>query len=77
MNTITITIDSNTYRAAQAYAKQRNMSIEALVEHLLDQLVAQSYRKAGRKYYISPKIESLRVGFKSPEGSSFDYKLLR
>ena len=53
------------------------MSIEALVEPLLDQLVAQSHRKAGRKYYISPKIESSRVGFKSPEGSSFDYKILR
>lgn len=70
----TITIDSNTYRAAQVYAKQQNMSVEDLVEHLLGQIVAQSHGKAGREYYISPKIESLRVGFKCPEGSSFDYK---
>ncbi|MGN0226094.1 MAG: DUF6364 family protein [Prevotella sp.] len=70
----TITIDSNTYKAAEAYARKRNVSIEALVEHLLGKVVAMPVRKEERKYYISPKIESLRVGFKCPEGCSFDYK---
>lgn len=70
----TITIDTDTYKAAEAYAKSRNVSIDAFVERLLVRIVSRSERKKKRKYYISPKIESLRVGFKCPEGSSFDYK---
>lgn len=70
----TITIDSNTYRVAEAYARKRNVSIDDLVEQLLRKLVKSSDEKEGRNYYISPKIESMRVGFKCPEGSSYDYK---
>lgn len=70
----TITIDSNTYKAAEVYARKRNVSIDMLVEHLLEEALSKPESKDGRKYYISPKIESLRVGFKCPEGSSFDYK---
>lgn len=74
MDMNTITIDSDTYKAAEAYARRRNVSIETLVEQLLGKVVAIPERKVERKYYISPKIESLRVGFKCPEGCSFDYK---
>lgn len=70
----TITIDSNTYKAAEVYARKRNVSIDMLVEHLLEEAISKPESKDRRKYYISPKIESLRVGFKCPEGSSFDYK---
>ena len=70
----TVTINTDTYKAAEAYAKSRNVSIDALVERLLESVVSKSNKKEKRKYYISPKIESLRVGFKCPGGSSFDYK---
>ena len=70
----TITINSNTYKAAEAYARERNVSVETLVENLLGKVIAKTERRQGRKYYISPKIESLRVGFKCPTDSSFDYK---
>lgn len=70
----TITIDSDTYKAAEAYARKKNVSIDALVEYLLGKVVSLPEREEKRKYYISPKIDSLRVGFKCPEGSSFDYK---
>ena len=70
----TVTINRDTYKAAEAYAKSRNVSIDALVERLLESVVSKSNKKEKRKYYISPKIESLRVGFKCPGGSSFDYK---
>ena len=70
----TITINTDTYKAAEAYARSRNVSINALVERLLVSVVSKSVSKEKRKYYISPKIESLRVGFTCPEGSSFDYK---
>lgn len=70
----TITVDPLKYMKAEAYAKKRNISIKALVENYFDQL-DDSGRKIGkRRYYISPKIESMRVGFKCPENSTFDYK---
>ena len=69
----TITIDPLKYRKAEAYAQKRNISIETLVENYFDQLDNErAVRK--RKYYISPKIEAMRVGFKCPENSTFDYK---
>ena len=69
-----ITFKTISTKAAEAYAKSRNVSIDALVERLLESVVSKSNKKEKRKYYISPKIESLRVGFKCPGGSSFDYK---
>lgn len=70
----TITIDPLKYMKAEAYAKKRNISIKALVENFFDQQDDSGAKMEERKYYISPKIASMRVGFKCPENSSFDYK---
>lgn len=40
-----ITIDTDTYKAAEAYAKSRNVSIDAFVERLLVRIVSRSERK--------------------------------
>lgn len=58
----TVTINTYTYKAAEAYAKSRNLSIDTFVERLLVSIVSRSESKKKRKYYISPKIESLRGG---------------
>lgn len=70
----TITIDPQKYMKAEAYAKRHNISIRTLVENYFDQLDKSGRETGKRKYYISPKIESMRVGFKCPENSTFNYK---
>ncbi len=70
----TISIDTSKYMKAEAYAKMRNTSIRALVEDYFDKLTNHGHTDGKRKYYISPKIESMRVGFKCPKDSTFDYK---
>ena len=70
----TIVVDSLKYLKAEAYAKKRNTSIKALVENFLDHLDDEEKKNGERKYYISPKIASLRVGFECPEDCTYDYK---
>ena len=51
----TITIDTDTYKAAEAYAKSRNVSIDAFVERLLVRIVSRSERKKKGNIIFLPK----------------------
>ena len=51
----TVTINRDTYKAAEAYAKSRNVSIDAFVERLLVRIVSRSERKKKGNIIFLPK----------------------
>lgn len=74
----TITLDNSTYNDAAMYAKLHNISIaEALkvgMKFLMENFRLQAKDTSNGKYYISPKIKALEMGFKCSKNISIDYK---
>lgn len=73
----TITIDSNLYNRASAYALKHKTSVRKLVEHYISALPdASTISEVQQKeYYISPQIKALSMGFQIPDDDvSLDYK---
>lgn len=72
----TIALDNKTYSNVEWYARQNNISVtEAVISVLnsfLDKIKTKEHPK--NKFYISPEVKALEVGFKCPEGLSEDYK---
>ena len=64
----TITLDNSTYNDAAMYAKLHNISIaEALkvgMKFLMENFRLQAKDTSNGKYYISPKVKALEMGFK-------------
>lgn len=74
----TITLDNSTYNDAAMYAKLHNISIaEALkvgMKFLMENFRLQAKDTSNGKYYISPKVKALEMGFKCSKNISIDYK---
>ena len=68
----TIALDNKTYSNVEWYARQNNISVtEAVISVLnsfLDKIKTKEHPK--NKFYISPEVKALEVGFKCPEGLS-------
>lgn len=72
----TITIDSNTYNSIVQYAKLNNISVTEAVVTGLNSFLEKFKEKVTvkDKYYISPEVKALEVGFKCPQDLSDNYK---
>ncbi len=74
----TITLDNATYNDAMLYAKLNNISIadalKAGMKFLMENSKIQAEEVSDVKYYISPKVKALEVGYKCPKYLSLDYK---
>ena len=72
----TITIDSNTYNSIVQYAQLNNISVTEAVVTGLNSFLEKFKEKVTvkDKYYISPEVKALEVGFKCPQDLSDDYK---
>ena len=63
----TITIDSNTYNSIVQYAKLNKISVTEAVVTGLNSFQEKFKEKVTVKYYISPEVKALEVGFKCPQ----------
>ena len=68
----TITIDNNTYDSIARYAKLNNISVSEAVVTGLEKFKEKVSTKD--KYYISPEVKALEVGFRCPQDLSEDYR---
>lgn len=72
----TIALDNKTYNNVEWYARQNNISVtEAAISVLnsfLDKIRPKEHSKD--KFYISPEVKALEVGFQCPNDLSDDYK---
>lgn len=73
-----IVLDNSTYNDAALYAKLNNISIadalKAGMKFLMENFKMQARVVSNEKYYISPKVKALEIGFKCHEDLSSDYK---
>lgn len=71
-----ISIDSNLYNNASAYARRHKTSLRHIVESYIVQLVSSDRQLSAEKsgYYISPKVKALESDFKVAPDISSDYK---
>ena len=71
----TITIDNNTYNNIVRYAQLNNISVSEAVVTGLNTFL-EKFEKVSTKdrYYISPDVKALEVGFECPQDLSQDYK---
>lgn len=69
----TITIDNNIYRGAEIYAKLHNISVKALIEKAILNIVGNKKNKFELKEEkeLSPAIQSL-IGIAKPSGNLED-----
>ena len=72
----TITIDNNTYNSIVRYAQQNNISVSEAVVTGLNSFLEKFKEKVStkEKYYISPEVKALEVGFECPQDLSDDYR---
>lgn len=75
----TITVDSKIYRIAEMYATLHHISVETVFEKSVNLFLKKFIVKhedvsQASKYYISPKVKALEMGFRCPENLSVDYK---
>ncbi len=72
----TITIDNNTYNSIVRYAQQNNISVSEAVVTGLNSFLEKFKEKVStkEKYYISPEVKALEVGFNCPQDLSDDYR---
>jgi hypothetical protein len=72
----TITIDNNTYDSIARYAKLNNISVSEAVVTGLNSFLEKFKEKVSTKdkYYISPEVKALEVGFRCPQDLSEDYR---
>ena len=72
----TITIDNNTYNSIVRYAQLNNISVSEAVVTGLNSFLEKFKEKVStkEKYYISPEVKALEVGFECPQDLSDDYR---
>ena len=72
----TITIDNNTHNSIVRYAQQNNISVSEAVVTGLNSFLEKFKEKVSTKerYYISPEVKALEVGFECPQDLSEDYR---
>lgn len=73
-----VVLDKGTYNDAALFAKLNNISVadalKAAMKFLMDNFKMQARDASSDKYYISPKVKALEIGFKCPKDLSLDYK---